>query len=220
MFVCSISFSNLFTKNFYILIIFLFVLSTITILPNKTFAQQSYVSSIMVEGNKRIPSNTIINISNIIEGNSYTPSQINSALQRLKTTSYFKDVNIYLNDGILNIDVIENPTINSISFEGNYNLKDENLIELISSKERQSLSISKVEKDTEKLASAYSISGRISAQVIPKIIKLVEKYKSEEHKLICIDIACPKSHTIKRNLIKKCVKAAKVSKPVYLIEKV
>ena len=54
---------------------------------------------------------------------------------------------------------------------------------------------------------------------VTKFINLVEKYKTEEHKLDCIDIVCPKSHTIKRNLIKKCVKAAKVSKPVYLVER-
>ena len=54
---------------------------------------------------------------------------------------------------------------------------------------------------------------------IPKIIGLVEKYKPYEHKLECIDIACPKSHTMKRNLIKKCIKMAKIGKPVYLVEK-
>ena len=54
---------------------------------------------------------------------------------------------------------------------------------------------------------------------IPKIISLVEKYKPQEHKLECIDIACPKSHTMKRNVIKKCIKMAKITKPVYLVEK-
>tara|TARA_Y100000310_G_C20295547_1_gene629201 strand:+ start:113 stop:424 length:312 start_codon:yes stop_codon:yes gene_type:complete len=54
---------------------------------------------------------------------------------------------------------------------------------------------------------------------IPKIINLVEKYKNQEHKLECIDIVCPKSHTLKRNLIKKCIKMAKIGKPVYLVEK-
>ena len=54
---------------------------------------------------------------------------------------------------------------------------------------------------------------------ITKFINLIEKYKSEDHKLECIDIACPKSHTLKRTLIKKCIKAAKVSKPVYLVER-
>jgi len=54
---------------------------------------------------------------------------------------------------------------------------------------------------------------------ISKIISLVEKFKSHEHKLECIDIACPKAHTMKRNLIKKCIKMAKIGKPVYLVEK-
>lgn len=54
---------------------------------------------------------------------------------------------------------------------------------------------------------------------IAKVLELVKKYKSEEHKLVCIDIVCPKSHTMKRGLIKRCVKMAKIKKPVYIIEK-
>jgi hypothetical protein len=54
---------------------------------------------------------------------------------------------------------------------------------------------------------------------IPKIIALVDKYKPHEHKLECIDIACPKAHLMKRNIIKKAIKMAKIGKPVYLIEK-
>lgn len=53
---------------------------------------------------------------------------------------------------------------------------------------------------------------------VAKIMSMVEKYKSHEHKLECIDIVCPKSHVLKRNFIKKCIKMAKVSKPVYLVE--
>lgn len=55
---------------------------------------------------------------------------------------------------------------------------------------------------------------------ISKVLDLIKKYKNEEHKLECIDIACPKSHTMKRELIKKCIKLAKVKKPVYLVEKI
>ena len=82
-----------------------------------------------------------------------------------------------------------------------------------------------------KLKSAYEQNDKVrfvfdlsnlnvsDAGNIPKIISLVEKYKSQEHKLECIDIACPKAHTMKRNLIKKCIKMAKIGKPVYLVEK-
>ena len=49
------------------------------------------------------------------------------------------------------------------------------------------------------------------------VLGLVKKYKHQEHKLKHIDIVCPKSHTIKRELVKKCIKAIKLNKPVYLV---
>ena len=57
------------------------------------------------------------------------------------------------------------------------------------------------------------------AKNINHIMKIIEKHKSQEHKLESIEIICPKSHVIKRELIKKCVKMAKVKKPTYLLEK-
>jgi len=51
-------------------------------------------------------------------------------------------------------------------------LSDINLNELIRSKQRQTLLISQVEKDTDKIATAYADTGRISAIVTPKVIEL------------------------------------------------
>lgn len=55
--------------------------------------------------------------------------------------------------------------------------------------------------------------------VIPQILKLITKYKHKEYKLKCIDIKCPKIQTIKRKLIKDCVRIAskQITKPVYII---
>ncbi|MDA9301763.1 outer membrane protein assembly factor BamA [Amylibacter sp.] len=145
---------------------------SISVFPQSAYAQESLVSSIVVEGNERIEKRTIINIADIYDGKNYSPAQINSALQRLKASSYFKNVNITLANGILKINVDENPTINSINFEGNTSLTDDNLLELISSKTRQTLLISKTEKDADQIASAYADTGRISARIIPKIIEL------------------------------------------------
>lgn len=90
---------------------------------------------------------------------------------------------------------------------------------------------SEIPKLDEKLRIAYETNDRVrfifdlcnlnvsDAGNIPKIIALIEKYKPYEYKLECIDIACPKSHVVKRNLIKKCIKMAKIGKPVYLVEK-
>jgi len=152
-------------------ILFLIVLSFF-ITPSVMYSQENIISSIVVEGNQRITTDTIVSISKIEKGNSYSPSQLNSALQLIKKSTYFKTVTISQKNNILKINVIENPTINSINFEGNDILKDENLFELISSKERQTLSASKTEKDADIVATAYADMGRIAATVTPKIVEL------------------------------------------------
>jgi hypothetical protein len=82
-----------------------------------------------------------------------------------------------------------------------------------------------------KLKKAYSENEKVrfifdltnlnvrDAKNITKVLDLIKKYKDEEHKLECIDIVSPKSHGMKRELIKKCIKLANIKKPVYLIEK-
>jgi len=153
-------------------IMLLFLILSFLILPTKSHSQEDIISSIVVIGNERITSETIIAISNIETGVSYSPSQLNSALQRINKTTFFKTATVSLKNNVLEINVIENPTINSINFEGNSILQDENLSELISSKERQTLSISKAEKDADTIASTYSETGRISASIKPKIVEL------------------------------------------------
>jgi len=163
--------NNIF-QNLNVILFIVTLLLSFSILPNKAHTQETLVSSINVDGNKRISTDTIVSLSKVQVGSAYSPTQLNSALQSIKKSSYFKTVNILLVNNILNINVIENPTINSISFEGNTSLNDINLNELITSKQRQTLLISQVEKDTDKIATAYADTGRISAIVTPKVIEL------------------------------------------------
>ena len=171
MFLCFKFRSNQFFQNLNIISVLL-ALIFCSMMPSKSYSQTGVISSIVVNGNKRIATSTIINISKIDEGMPYTQSQINSSLQQLKSSSYFEYVDIKVNNGKLIIKVVEKPTINSINFEGNNNLQDDKLYEIISSTERQTLSASKAEHDAERIADAYVATGRISAQVTPKIIKL------------------------------------------------
>ena len=160
---------NIFLKNksiFFSCVFFLFsVISSV-----ESFAQSTSFSNVIVKGNQRIETNTILSIAGLKVGESYNSAQINESLIRLKSSTNFKNVNINIDETTLFIIVQENPTINSINFEGNVFLKDENLLELISITSRQAVSISKIEKDAEKIANSYLSSGRISAQVTPKLI--------------------------------------------------
>ena len=72
----------------------LVLLLSFSVLPIKAYSQESVISSIIVDGNQRISTETIISISKIQEGVSYSPSQLNSALQLIKKTTYFKGKNI------------------------------------------------------------------------------------------------------------------------------
>ncbi|MDC1376139.1 outer membrane protein assembly factor BamA [Amylibacter sp.] len=172
MFINSYLRKNQFFQNLNIMSLLILLFLSFSILPTKSFSQEGTISSIVVDGNKRITSETIIAISNVEKGASYSPSQLNSALQLIKKSTFFKTVTVSFVDNILTINVVENPTINTINFEGNSTLKDENLSELIFSKERQTLSISKTEKDSDAIASAYADTGRISASITPKIVEL------------------------------------------------
>ena len=151
--------------------IFILVLSLFTLLPNVSSSQDSQINNIIIEGNKRIETSTILSIANITKENIYSADDINKSLILLKESTYFKSVELYNDNGVLYITVKENPTINSISFEGNSFLSDENLLGLISLSERKTLLLSVIENDAEKIANAYVSSGRIAAVITPKIIE-------------------------------------------------
>jgi len=172
MFINSYLRKNQFFQNLNIMSLLILLFLSFSILPTKSFSQEGTISSIVVDGNKRITSETIIAISNVEKGALYSPSQLNSALQLIKKSTFFKTVTVSFENNVLMINVVENPTINTINFEGNSALQDENLSELIFSRERQTLSISKTEKDADAIASAYSNTGRISASITPKIVEL------------------------------------------------
>ena len=172
MFINSYLRKNQFFQNLNIMSLLILLFLSFSILPTKLFSQEGTISSIVVDGNKRITSETIIALSNVEKGASYSPSQLNSALQLIKKSTFFKTVTVSFENNVLMINVVENPTINTINFEGNSALQDENLLDLIFSRERQTLSISKTEKDADAIASAYSNTGRISASITPKIVEL------------------------------------------------
>ena len=149
----------------------IFVISFIGFSPTKVVAEIINISNIVVEGNKRIETNTILNLAELKSGEAYEYEKINSAVQRLIKSTFFKTVDIAIIEQNVIIKVSEHPSINTISFEGNTVLKNENLIEIVSSQQRQTLLAKKIESDAEKIAKVYFSKGHISAQITPKIIE-------------------------------------------------
>ena len=135
------------------------------------FAQVFSFSNVTIEGNERVDAATILNFAGIRRGEEVSAAGLNDAYQRILNSNLFETVELVPEGSTLLIRVQEYPIVNVISIEGNKRLKDEQLSELIKSQPRRVYSPDLAESDAASIAEAYRVSGRLAAQVTPKIIR-------------------------------------------------
>lgn len=135
-------------------------------------AMAQQIATVRVEGNQRIEAATVLSYVDVQRGDPFDPDLLNRALKSLFSTGLFADVSLYQEASDLVIVVVENPIINEIRFEGNDKIKTENLLSEIQMRPRMVYTRNKVQTDVERLQELYRLSGRFSAVVDPKIIKL------------------------------------------------
>ncbi|MDF3383631.1 MULTISPECIES: outer membrane protein assembly factor BamA [unclassified Sulfitobacter] len=134
-------------------------------------AQQYQFNTVVIDGNERIGDSAILRRAGIGRGQAVTGGQLNDAYQNLQNSGLFQSISLEPQGGTLVITVVELPTLNRVSFEGNRRIKDEMLAELIGSTERRVFNPSQAEQDAAAIAEAYSNEGRLSARVQPRIIR-------------------------------------------------
>src|SRR5947209_12899690 len=95
------------------------------------------VSSITVEGNRRVEPETIRSYVKPGPGGRLDQGAIDDGLKALIETGLFQDVRINRGaGGQIVVSVVENPVIGRIAFEGNKKIKDEQLTGEVQSKAR------------------------------------------------------------------------------------
>ncbi|MEA2922074.1 MAG: outer membrane protein insertion porin family [Bradyrhizobium sp.] len=129
------------------------------------------VSSIQVEGNRRVEVETIRSYFRPGPGGHLGQAQIDDGLKALIETGLFQDVKISQAGGHLLVSVVENPVIGRVAFEGNKKVKDEQLSAEVQSKPRGTLSRPMVQSDAQRIAEIYRRSGRYDVRVNPEIIE-------------------------------------------------
>ena len=134
-------------------------------------AQDYTFSRIVVQGNTRVGDAAVVTRAGIGQGETVTAGQVNDALQNLQNSGLFETVSVVPQGSTLLISVVERATLNRVVFEGNKRLKDDELREVVESKERRAFSASQAESDASAIAEAYSVQGRIAARVTPRIIR-------------------------------------------------
>jgi len=128
-------------------------------------------SGIVVRGNRRIEVETIIAYTGLEAGREITASDLNEATRRLFATGLFRDVRVVPAGDRLLIEVVENPSINVIAFEGNDALPDEALREVIALRPRLPFTPARAEADAQAIIEVYRRTGRYGAEVEPVVIE-------------------------------------------------
>ncbi|NCO85677.1 MAG: outer membrane protein assembly factor BamA [Rhodobacterales bacterium] len=134
-------------------------------------AQQFRFTDVRVEGNQRIETGTILTFAGITRGEALSGADINDAIQRIRASGLFESVDATPQGGLLVISVVEFPTINRISIEGNARLSDTDLGAVLGSQERRVYSPAQAERDVAAMAELYAQRGRINATINPAIIR-------------------------------------------------
>ncbi len=163
-------------RVFLLLAVFAFAtLSTVLTASQPVFAQSSaIISEVRVEGNQRIEADTIRSYLLISVGTPYDRSRVDRSLKALFNTGLFADVTIRQEGDAVIVNVVENPIINRLAFEGNQRIEDETLTAEIQLRPRIVYTRARVQNDVQRIITVYRRSGRFAATVEPKVILLPE----------------------------------------------
>ena len=150
----------------------LFLCTIATLVFSFSPSQAAIVGDFDISGNQRIEDATIVSYMEISKGDDVTPETINAALGKLFETGLFEDVSIQQSGNRLIVEVVENPIINQIAFEGNERVEDTELTSQVRMRERTPFTRARAEADAQSIVELYRRTGRYAAEVEPKIIKL------------------------------------------------
>jgi outer membrane protein insertion porin family len=150
--------------------LFLFVFA------NFSAADDTKVTLIDVQGNKRIETATILAKIKTKEGDVFSPAVIREDIKALYQLGHFEDVQVRT-EGFENglkviFSVKEKPLIREITFEGNDELTTEKLKEILTLLPRTAFNMQLINDNAEKIRLKYQDEGYYGAVVVPVVNEL------------------------------------------------
>ncbi len=134
-------------------------------------AYSEIIKEIKVNGNQRVSSETIRIFSEIKINSDLSANQLNDVIKKLYSTNFFSNIEAKVTENILYISVIENPVIQTLTFEG---VKNKRIIKLlqeeIQMREKSSFIKSIVKNDEEKIINILRTNGYYFSKVNTKLI--------------------------------------------------
>ncbi len=137
-----------------------------------TAAGQTIIREIDVVGVQRTEASTVKSYLLVQPGDPFDDARIDRSLKSLFATGLFADVSISRDGDRLIVNVVENPIVNRVAFEGNRKIDDETLEAEVALRPRSIYTRAKVQSDVTRILTLYRRGGRFAATVEPKIIEL------------------------------------------------
>ncbi|MFW2344978.1 MAG: POTRA domain-containing protein, partial [Brevundimonas mediterranea] len=134
--------------------------------------QSLTVNRILVQGAQRIDQTTVLSYLPIRPGDTVDAAVLDVAVRTLSRTGLFADVQLGVQNGDLIVQIVENPIINQVVFEGNSALSQDKLTKEVTLQPRGIYTRAKVQEDVGAIVELYRLQGRISATVTPKLVQL------------------------------------------------
>src|SRR5215472_17312385 len=139
--------------------------------PQAPAPQGPPVQRIDVKGTQRIESATVLSYVTIRVGDPYDEQTVDKSLKTLFATGLFADVKFNWDGATLTINVVENPIINQVVFEGNDKVSEKYLVKEVQMKPRTVFTRNKVQADVQRIIELYRRNGKFAATVDPQIIQ-------------------------------------------------
>lgn len=135
-------------------------------------SQTDTIANVVVRGVQRIDTSTVLSYTSVRAGDHFDRALIDQDLKSLFRTGLFADIVLKREGDDLVIQVVENPVINRIAFEGNDALDDDALSQEVELRPRVVFTRTKVQSDVARLLELYRRQGRFAASIEPKVIQL------------------------------------------------
>jgi outer membrane protein insertion porin family len=148
----------------------------LSVFANFSAADDTKVTLIEVQGNKRIETATILAKIKTKEGDVFSPAVIREDIKALFQLGHFEDVQVrtegFENGLKVTFSVKEKPLIREITFEGNDELTTEKLKEILTLLPRTAFNMQLINDNAEKIRLKYQDDGYYDAVVVPVMTEL------------------------------------------------
>ena len=150
-------------------ILFKFLVS-ILFFTSSVFAE--IINKVEVSGNQRISKETILVLGDIQLGENFDNIKLNNTLKKLYESNFFSNISFSIDNGVLKVNITENPIIEDVQITG---IKDKKILENISEKivlqNRMSFTEYLLNKDIELIKNIHKSAGFYFVKVTPSIRK-------------------------------------------------